>query len=179
MWCCNIENTLIIGNFSLLKMSGPLWSMSWKYRGHFDIGPCGGQWGIQSHGIRLLQCTMTCSIIWTVWCKLWLRWRLPGRKTCSLLWSSLDRSCPDTMLKWLQQQACFSFLHISSIHFSSCDRLESGKREWIFILRMRHPILPSTKRPFWSMLRINTEPNIDVCRSLSMKAYRAAISSSL
>ena len=83
----NIHNTLITGHFSQLMMSGPLWSMSRKYWGHFDIGPCGCQRGIHSHCIILSQCTMTCLILWTAWCELWLRRRLHGRKTFSSLWS--------------------------------------------------------------------------------------------
>jgi len=83
------------------------------------------------------------------------------------------------MLKWLQQRARFSFLHIFSILFESYDCLESGTREWILILRMRYPILPNTKRPFWSMRGMNTVPNIDVWETMSKKAYRAAISSPL
>jgi len=47
-------------------MSGPSWSMSWKYWGHFDIGSCQCQRGIQSHSITLSRCTMTFWIIWTV-----------------------------------------------------------------------------------------------------------------
>jgi len=81
------QNTPITGHFSQLKMSGPLCSMSWKYWGHFDIGPSGCQWGIQSHCITWWQCTMTCLITWTAWCELWPRRRLHGWKTCSSLWS--------------------------------------------------------------------------------------------
>ena len=82
-----IQNTLITDHLSHLKMSGPLWSMTWKYWGHFNIGPCGCQRGIQSHNITLLQCTMTCLITWIAWCQLWPRRRLHGRMTCSPLWS--------------------------------------------------------------------------------------------
>jgi len=81
------------------------------------------------------------------------------------------------MVKWLQWRASCSFLHISSIFFGSCDCLQSGTREWIFILRTRHSKLPNTKRPFWSMLRMYTVPNIDMCQSISTNAYWAAISS--
>jgi len=83
------------------------------------------------------------------------------------------------MLKWLQRRACFSFGHISSILFGSCDHLENGTKEWILILRRSNPILPNTKRPFWCMWRMNTVPNIDVCRSTSTKVFWAAISSPL
>jgi len=160
-------------------MNGPLWSMSWKYWGHFDIGPCGCQRGIHSHCITLSQGTMTYLIIWTCWCEIRLRRRLHGRNTCFYLWSQLDRSCLNTTLKWLQWWACFWFVHISSIHFGSGDRLESGTKKWISILRTRHPILPNSKRHFCSMWRMNTVPNINVCRSISTTAYWAAISSPL
>ena len=173
----SIHSTHISGHFSQLKMSGPLRSMSWKYWGHFDIGLCGCQRGIKAHCITLSHCTTTYSITWMAWRELWPRRRLHGRNTCSSLWSQLDRSCPNTPLKWLQQRECYWFLHIASIVFESCDRLESGTREWILILKTRHPILPNTNRPLWSMLRSNTVPNIDVCRSISTKAYRAAIRS--
>jgi len=82
-----IQNNLITGHFSQLKMSGPLCSTSWKYWGHFHIGPFGCCKGIQSHCITLSQCTTTCSITWMAWCELWPRRWLQGRKTCSSLWS--------------------------------------------------------------------------------------------
>jgi len=121
-----IQNTLITSHFSQLKLSGTLWRMSWKYWGHFNNGPWGCQKGIQSHCITWSQCTMTCSTIWTAWWQLGLRRKLHGRKTCSWLWSQLDRSCPNSTQKWLRWRECFSFLHISSIGFGCCDRLESG-----------------------------------------------------
>jgi len=83
------------------------------------------------------------------------------------------------MLKWLQHWPCFWFRHISSIVLGSPDHFERGTREWILILRMRHLILHNTKRPFWSMWRMNTVWNIRVCRSISMELYRAAILSPL
>jgi len=83
----------------------------------------------------------------------------------------------NTMLKWRQRWACCSFLHISSILFRSCDSVESGTREWILILRTRHPILPNTQRPYWFSCTMNSVPNIDLCWSISTKAYRAAIPS--
>jgi len=79
------------------------------------------------------------------------------------------------MLKWLQRQVCFSFQHISLSFSGSCDHSGSGTRECTFILRMRHPILPNTKRPFWSGWTMNTVPNIDMCRSINMIAYWVAI----
>jgi hypothetical protein len=97
------------------------------------------------------------------------------KKTCSSWWSSLDRCCPISMQKWLQRWACFWFRHIHSIFSTSSDRLESGIRESIWILRTRHPILPNTRRPFWSMWRMNTAPNINTCPSINTNAYPAAI----
>jgi len=120
---------------------------------------------------------MTCSILWMAWCEDWLSRRLQGRTTCYSLWGLHDRSCPNTAPKWLQRWVWFTLLHISSIFSRSCDHLESGTREWIIILRTRHHILPNTKRPFWSTWRMNTVPNIEMCRSISRNVYRAAISS--
>jgi len=81
------------------------------------------------------------------------------------------------MLKWLQWWVCFSLLHISSIFSTCCDCVRGGTRECISILRMRHSLLHNPRRPFWSMWRMNTVPNIDVHRSINLKAYRATISS--
>ena len=83
------------------------------------------------------------------------------------------------MPRWLQWRVCFSFLHISSILSGCCDRFASGTREYIFILLMRHPILSNTKTPFRCMWTMNTAPNNEVCRSMNLKAYQAAISFSL
>jgi len=83
------------------------------------------------------------------------------------------------MLKWLRRRVWFSFQHISSILSGCCDCLECGTREWILLLRMRHPILPNTNRPVWSMRRMMTIPNIDVCQSINLTVSRAAISSPL
>jgi len=110
-----IQNTLNTGHCSPHIMTGRLWSMSWKYCSYSSIGRCACRRGIQSYCITLSQCTMTCSITWMAWCGLWLRTKHIGKKPCSLLSSYLDSSCPNTMLKGLQQRACFSFLHISSI----------------------------------------------------------------
>jgi len=63
--------------------------------------------------------------------------------------------------------------------FRKLQSWESGTREWISILRTRHPILPNTKKLVWSMWRMNSVPNIDVCRSINTKANRAAIPSPL
>jgi len=67
------------------------------------------------------------------------------------------------MLQWLQQRVWFSFRHVSSIVSGSCNRVESGSKEWILILRTRHPILHNSRRPFWCMWRMNTVRNIDMC----------------
>ena len=74
-----IENTVITAHLSQPKIRGPLWSMSCKYQGHFNIGPCGCWGGIQSHCITFSQCTMSCSIIWMAWCDLCLRRRINAR----------------------------------------------------------------------------------------------------
>jgi len=76
------------------------------------------------------------------------------------------------MPKWLLWRVCFSFLHIYSMLSASCNCLGSGTREWILNPRMRHPILHNTRRPFWSMCRMNSVPNMDVCRSIKLKVYR-------
>jgi hypothetical protein len=48
----------------------------------------------------------------------------------------------------------------------SCNCLDSGTREWILILRTRHPILPNTKSLLSSIWWMNTVPNIDACQSI-------------
>jgi len=174
-----IQNVVNNGLCSQLRLNGWLSSISWKYWGHFDIGPCGCRRGIQSLCITLSQCPMTCLITWMAWCEHWPRKRLNGRKTCSSLWSELDRGCPNTMLKCLQWCACFVFPHILLIFSASCNHLERGTKAWILILRMRHLTLHNTWRRFWSMWRMNTLLNIDACRSINPKPYRVAISSFL
>jgi len=79
------------------------------------------------------------------------------------------------MLKWHHRQVCLWFQHISSFLSGGCDRSGSGTKEWIWFLRTRHSILPNTERHFWSMWRMNTVPNIDMCRSINLKAYWAVI----
>ena len=116
-------------------------------------------------------------MIWMAWCEHWLRNRVNGRNTCSSPWSWHDRCSPIIPLKWLQQRVYLSFLHISPIRSGSCDHLDSGTREWIYILSTGHPILPNTNRPFWGMWRMNNVPNIDKCRSVNTKAYQGVISS--
>jgi hypothetical protein len=173
------HNTVNTGQYSQLRMNEWLSSMWWKYWGHFDIGPFGCRRGIQSHCITISQCTMTYSISWMEWCELWPRRWLNEMKTCSSLWSELDRIFPNTMLKWLQWLAWFSCPHTFSILSGSCDGLASGTTEWIVILRTRHPKLHNSLRPFWSMWRMNTVPIIDVCRSIHSKPNRVAISPAL
>jgi len=112
-----------------------------------------------------------------VQCKLYQGRRHSGRKSCSSLWSQLNRSCPNILLKWLHRLVWFPFQHISLILSGSCDCLGSGTRKWISILRMRHSILPNTKMPFWSMCTMNTVPNIDGCWALNPKSSQVAISS--
>jgi len=104
---------------------------------------------------------------------LW-RW-LDGRKTYTLLWSLHARRCPNSILKLLLQRVWFLIQNTSSIHSSSCDCLGSGGREWLLILRMRLLIQPDTRRQYWSLWRMNTVPNIDVCTSLNPKEYCATI----
>jgi len=95
----------------------------------------------------------------------------------TLQWSLCYRSGPNTKLKLLQWRVCSLFQYTSSILSRSCDHLECGTRESIFILRTRLLILPNTKRHSWSMWRINTVLNTDVCLSLNQKAFPATISS--
>jgi len=77
-----------------------------------------------------------------------------------------------------QWQVDFSFQHISLIISGSCDHKWYLKREWILILRTEVHMLPNTNKRFWSMWRMNTEPSIDICPSLSLNEYRVTISSS-
>jgi len=49
----NTQNPVITCHYSQLKINRPLWSMSWKYWGHFDIGPCGCRRTLQWHCITL------------------------------------------------------------------------------------------------------------------------------
>ena len=97
------------------------------------------------------------------------------RKTYTLPWSFHTRSCPNIILKLVLWLVCFSFQHICLIVSGSCDRLGSGTRECLLILRTRHLILSNTRRHLWSMRRMNTAPNIDVCPSLNPTAYHSTI----
>jgi len=84
--CYKIQNTVITRHLCQLKMNESLWSMSYKYWGHFDIGP-GECWrGIQSQCLTTSQYSMPCSIIPMVWCEPWPRRMLQRRKTWCLLW---------------------------------------------------------------------------------------------
>ena len=121
------------------------------------------------------MCTMTGSIICMVLCELELRRRCHGVMTYTLPRRLHPRSCPNLLLKLLQWPVCFWFQYIPSILSRRCDSSESGTREWISILRTRLPILPNTKRPFWSMWRVNTVPNIEDCPSWNLQEYRATI----
>jgi len=68
---------------------------------------------------------------------------------------------------------------MSSILSGSCDHLENGTREWILVMRTRHRIPPNTKNLFWSKRRMNTVPNIDMCRAKNSKAWWTSMSSLL
>ena len=68
-----------------------------------------------------------------------------------------------TMLRLLQWPVCFSVPNLSLILSLSCDHLGSVTREWTFILMTRLLILPNTKRPSWSIRRMNTVRNKDDC----------------
>jgi len=171
----NIQNTVISVHSSQHRMNGPFSSASWKSWGHSDFGPCGWPRGILSHFILLSQSTMTYSIIWMASCELWPRRWLNGRKNCSLPRSKCNRRCTNIVLKLLQQQVCFSFLHKSLMHSGWCDRFGSGTREWILIFRTRHPMLYNTRRHLWSKWTMNRVITIDVCQSINPKAYQATM----
>jgi len=68
-----IQKTRITGHWSQHKMNEQFRNMSQKYWGHPDIETCGCRRGIHAHCNTFSQCTITCSIIWMAWCKLWLR----------------------------------------------------------------------------------------------------------
>jgi len=113
----------------------------------------------------------------------WLRGRPVWSGNCydpgdTLPRSSCDRCCPNIMLQLLQRRVCITLQHTFLILSGSCDCLGSETSAWISILRTRLLILLNTKRSFWSMWRMITVPNIDVCLSLNVKAYQATICSS-
>jgi len=66
-------------------------------------------------------------------------------------------------------------MHIISILCGSWDRLESGTKELILIQTTKHPILPNSHRPFWTMWRMETVSNIDMCQSINTKVYWGAM----
>jgi len=165
-----IQNRVITGNSSQHRWNGPLWSTSWKLWADSNNWPCWSWRSIRSDCITLLQSSMTSSNLGMALFELWLRAWLDGTKTCSLQCSLHGRSCPNVMLKWLQGRVWFTLLHISSIVAGWCDYFGRGTMEWIPILRTRHPVLPNTRRPFWSMWQMNTGPNIDLRRSINPKS---------
>jgi len=120
---------------------------------------------------------MPCSILWMSLCEFLLRRRLNGRENYTSPGSLRDRSSPNIMLKFLQQQVSFSWQHSLLIISGSCDHLGSGTREWILFLRTILLIPPDIQRHFWSMLRTNTALNIDDFPWLNLRAYRATICS--
>jgi len=124
--------------------------------------------------MTLSQYTMTCSIIWVALCELWLRRWLSERKTCSLMWSYHDRSCPNIVLKWVHRRVCIGCQYICSILSGRRTHFASGATEWMFIVRTWHPIQPNANRAFWSIWKMITLPNINVWQSINLKAYRAA-----
>jgi len=172
------QNTAITSHSSQHRMSGLLWSMAWRFYGHSVTVPCGCRNRIPLLCITSSLSTMTCLITWMVWCELAPSRRHNGRNTYSLPWSLHCRSCPNIILKWLQQLVCFSFRHISWILSESCDRIGSGTREWILILKTRLRILSNTRRPLYIRWRTNSASNIDGSRSSNPKAYRTTISCS-
>jgi len=171
----SIQNTVISGHSWQHTMSGPLLRMSWMINGHSGTGPCGCRNGIPLLRITSSRCLITCSIIWMAWCNLWPWRRHNGKKTYSLPWSLRSRSCPHIIQKLHLRQICLSFRRISLILSGSCDHLRSGTWEWIWLLKRRLLILPNTRRPSWSMWRMNTVLIIDVCRRVNRKAYQTTI----
>jgi len=115
---------------------------------------------------------MTCSTTWVALGKRWLNRQSNGRKTYTSPCRLHDRRCSNCMVRSLQWPVCFPFQRISLILSGSSDHLESGTRRWILILRTRHLILPNTRRPFWSLWRMNTAPNTDKCPSLNPKNFQ-------
>jgi hypothetical protein len=74
-------------------------------------------------------------------------------------------------------------MHLISAHILNPFPKLRSFRKWDkgmdINLWTRHPILPNTKRPFRSMWRMNTAPNIEACLSLNSKSYRTAFPSPL
>jgi len=67
----------------------------------------------------------------------------------------------------------------SSILVGSCNHFWRWTREVTLIIKMRHSILPNTKRHFLPMWRMNTVLHKGICPSLNTKVYRATNSSHL
>jgi len=111
---------------------------------------------------------------WMAWCELLPRRRHNARKTYSSLWRLTMRSCPNIMSKSLQSLVYFSFQPISFILSRSCNHLGSRTTQRICILRATHLIHPNTRRPFWSMWRMNTTRNINQFPSLNLKMISTA-----
>ena len=172
------QTTAITSHSSQYRMSGLLWSMSWRFYGHSSTGPCGCRNDILSLCIMSSLSTMICLITWMAWCELWPTRRHNGWKTYSVLWSLHGKSCPNIIVKWLQWLVCSSFRHTFLILSGSCDRLWSGTTEWISILKTRLLLLPNSRRSFWSMWRMNTALNTDVFRLLNPKTYWTTIPAS-
>jgi len=160
-----IHYTVNIGHCSRLRTKGPSSSTSWKFSGCFYTPPYGCQNGMQRLCITLSLFSMTWSMMRMALCELQPRRWPNGTKTDTVPWSLCAGRCATNMLKLLQWPVYFSVQHISLILRGSCDRSGSGTRELIYVLRPRPPILPNTNRPFRSMWRMNTAPNIDDCLS--------------
>jgi len=176
---CSISpSTVITSHCAQHRMNGPSSITLCNVLDHSDIASCGCWNGIQLLCITFSLCTRTCLITWTALCMLYVIRRLNWRKTYTLQWSLLTRSCPNIMLKLLQLQICFSFQHTSLIFSRRCTHSGSRTKKWKFILRTTPTILPNTRRHFCHMWRMNTVPNIDIALSLNRKAYWTIISSS-
>jgi len=143
-----IQNTVITSNSSQHRVTGSSSNTSWKFEGHSNIGPCGCQEYIQLLYITFSHSIMTSLIIWMPFGEVYLRSRLNGRKTNTSPWSLHDRSSPISSLKSLPRWLCFSWQYKWLILSGSHDHIESGTREWLWILRMRVLTAPNTKRHF-------------------------------
>jgi len=123
---------------------------------------------------------MTCSIIWMALCKISLRRRIHGRKTCTSPWSWRNRSC----FIYYAELNPTRGIHLISAHLLDPFRRLWSFRKWDKGMDMNpeeetsyRP--PNTKRHSWSMWRMNTAPYVNVCRSLNPKLYWTTISSPL
>jgi len=161
------------------KINGPSPSMAWMSEGHSGIVRRGCLNSIRQLCITVSLSTITCSIIWMAVCELQLRSSLNGRKTYTLTWSWHTSSCPNIMPQQFLWQVCVSFQQISLILSGSCDLLQYGIKDWIWILRMRFLILPNTRRHFRSIWGTNEEPNIGGCQTWTPTVYQPTIYSLL